>query len=122
MMNKVILTLAASAAALLASAPALADSTIVNLSAFDPSTPGNVPAPVTQTFGPGTYTVAVVGQKGGGLYDAWSVATPAATNWDERYSISFGSTTTQVNRLPTSGSRPRPMRWRRSRTSCPASR
>ena len=105
MMNRLILGLTASAAALLASAPAMADPTIVNLSAYDATTVGNVPAPVTQTFGPGTYTVAVVGQSGGGLYDAWAPAannygTPtqnADGNWEDRYTISYGDTTTQVN-------------------------
>ncbi len=106
-MNKVILTLAASVAALSAAAPAFADpaTTIVNVSAFDPNAAYNIPTPVTQTFGPGTYTVAVIGQAAGGLYNAWGVAaanygTPAQTNdgnWDERYTISYGNTTTDVN-------------------------
>ena len=93
MMNKMLLTLASSAAALLVSVPALAAPTIVNISAFDPSAPGDQPTPVTQTFGPGTYTISVIGQAAGGLYDAWSVAannfgTPAQNadgQWDERY-------------------------------------
>lgn len=104
-MTKLLLTLSASAAALLATVPAFADPVIVNVSAYDAKTAGNVPAPVTQTFGPGTYTVAVVGKAGGGLYDAWGVAasnvgTPSQSsdgNWDERYTFTDGTTTTQVN-------------------------
>ena len=104
-MNKVFLTLAASTAALLVSVPAFADPTIVNISAYDAAAAGNVPMPVTQTFGPGTYSVAVIGQAAGGLYNAWSVAannygTPAQNadgNWDDRYTYSDGTTTTQVN-------------------------
>ena len=98
-MNKLLLTLAASTAALLVSAPAFADPTIVNISAYDPTAPGDAPTPVTQTFGPGTYTIAVIGQAAGGLYNAWSVAannygTPtqnADGQWDERYNYVVGN-------------------------------